>query len=80
MRIYQVVEFGHTLRDTAPRSHAVAAICAFERFDAMSQIDVKPTSQSWPWAPQLGGERAYKGHFGKDRNPRHSRHSIARTK
>ena len=43
MRIYQVVEFGHTLRDTAPRSHAVAAICAFERFDAMSRIDVKQT-------------------------------------
>ena len=41
MRIYQVVEFGHTLRDTAPRSHAVAAICAFERFDAMSRIDVE---------------------------------------
>jgi hypothetical protein len=28
MRSYQVVEFSHTLRDAAPRSHAVTAICA----------------------------------------------------
>jgi hypothetical protein len=28
MRSYQVVELGHTLRDAAPRSHAVTAICA----------------------------------------------------
>ena len=28
MRSYQVVEFGHTLRDAPPRSHAVTAICA----------------------------------------------------
>ena len=28
MRSYQVVELGHTLRDAAPRSHAVTAIGA----------------------------------------------------
>jgi hypothetical protein len=28
----------------------------------------------------LGGTRAYKGHLGKDRSPRHSRYSIARAK
>ena len=38
MRSFQVGEFGHTLRDAAPRSHAVTAIYA----KLTAGVDVKP--------------------------------------
>jgi hypothetical protein len=34
-------------------------------------------SRPRPWTPQLGGERAYMGYLGKDRNPGESRCSSA---
>ena len=37
-------------------------------------------SGSRPWTRQLGGSRAYRCRLGKNRSPRHSRHSIASTK
>src|SRR5580658_8251332 len=36
-------------------------------------------SRPRPWTPQLGGNRAYRNRLGKDRSPRHGRHSIANT-
>ena len=38
MRSYQVVELGHTLRDAAPRSHAVTAIGAQQPLGVTAQI------------------------------------------
>ena len=40
-------------------------------------VDVRRSLRTWVGTSQLGGKRAYKGHLGKDRNPHHSRRSIA---